>query len=877
MALIVAIMASCASPEEIGINDGYGYVQFKLYKKVADTQSESTTKASNLEKNELEWLSEAHKLKVTLRYGTSTIAQTLRLSSGEGDAAEWGLRSEKLKLLAGDYQIITFTLYDKEDREIYLGDPEGDRNISICNGGVSVHDIAVNVVNRGKVQFSLFKDMSGFNNEEGTRAANREYTFDEIDKVNITIKRKSTNTTITIKDIPCEFDMHFEDNGIDDDGYKTSSIKCDTLVWLPTGEYVVSRYETYDSNNVILETKNNPAESPFVIRDNEITEAKVAITLYETDKYIQDYYALRDIWESLNGEEWYYVGEEHPQGCNWDFNKDVDLWGDQPGVKLHANGRVAFLDLSGFGIRGELSPSIGRLTELVELYLGTHNDNNFTYYDPTLDHNKSLSERSRNRMALHGEWLRTIHTPIQISEPCARALAENGISIPEMKLYENMSESEIIDPKSGVQRNISLMDSSHGAICNGLVSLPDEIGNLTNLEYLYIANSTIESIPSTIKNLTSLTDLEIYNCSRMTEFPMAITEMPELISLNLSNNAQWSAEEIYKGLDGLATGPSSEKIQILYCRQNNLEELPASFKNMKKLGLLDLAFNKISKLHPLGKGVSFVQLYLDNNLITELPKDEDGYFCGYDDVETFSVNYNRLTKVPNIFNANSVFTIASVSFAGNQIDGFEGEEDGTYKGIKVETFTLTQNKFTKYPKILIESGSTVAYIILRANEISEVPEGSFTGKNSVNLTSMDLSYNNISKFPKDMNAQNLPYLYGVDVSFNSFKEFPYEPLDSSGLTVLAVRSQRDENGSRCLSEWPQGIGNHRGLRGLYLGSNNLGVIDDTISTLIYYLDISDNPNIYFDASGICYAWSVGAYILIYDKTQEIVGCSAMMD
>ncbi len=870
--VLASLLAACTAPDdEIVLDDGYGYAQFKLYKKSSYYSEAEGTKAIV---SQLETLSQAQKVNVTLRFGNTYITQTLRLNGGEGDAAEWGLRSEKLKLLAGDYQLISFKLYDKEDNELYIGAPEGDRDIRIESGAVKVHDITVDVAPRGKVQFSLYKDMSEFG---GTRAVNREYTFDEISKVDITIKRKSTNTTETLTDIPCDFDLHFADNGMDDDGYKTSSIQCDTLIWLPAGEWIVTSYSTYDSNKVLLETQNNPSESLFVIRDNEITEAKVGITLYETDAYIQDYYALKAIWESLDGENWYYIGEEYSAGSNWDFNKDVDLWGDQPGVKLHSNGRVAYLDLSSFGFKGAMSPAIGRLTELVELYLGTHNDTNFTYYDPTLDPAKTLSERSRNRMQLHGEWLRTINTPIQMSEPCARALAENGISIEATRLYETMSEAEIIDPKSGAQRNFSLMDSSHGTICNGLTELPEEVGNLTNLEYLYIANSTIESLPESIKNLTSLTDLEIYNCPRMTEFPMVITEMPELVSINIANNAQWSAEEIYKGLDGLATSTSGEKIQILYCRQNNLKELPESFSKMKKLGLLDLAFNKIEKIHPLGKDVSLVQLYLDNNKLTELPKDEEGYFCGYDDVETFSVSFNRLTKVPNIFNANSTFTMASVSFAGNQIDGFEGEEDGTYKGIKVETFTLSQNKFTKYPKILAESGSTVAYIILRANEISEIPEGSFTGKNSVNLTSLDLSYNKISELPEDMHAQNLPYLYGVDLSFNEFSEFPYEPLDSSGLTVLAVRSQRDENGKRCLSEWPTGIGNHRGLRGLYLGSNNLGVINDSISTLIYYLDISDNPNIYFDASDICYAWSVGAYILVYDKTQEIVGCSAMME
>ena len=126
-------------------------------------------------------------------------------------------------------------------------------------------------------------------------------------------------------------------------------------------------------------------------------------------------------------------------------------------------------------------------------------------------------------------------------------------------------------------------------------------------------------------------------------------------------------------------------------------------------------------------------------------------------------------------------------------------------------------------------------------------------------------------------AGNLPYLYGVDLSFNCFSEFPFEPLDAGGLTVYAIRSQRNEKGERCLKEWPTGLYQHRGLRGFYIGSNDLRKIDDTISTLIYYLDISDNPNIVFDASDICYAWRVGAYILIYDKTQNILNCDYMLE
>ncbi len=865
----VAVLAvGCSDDEPIDNRETqYGYVQFKLFK-------EASYEASRALKSELDYLSEATKLKVTLSYGETTIAQTLNLlTAGEG-LAEYGLRSDKLKLLTGSYNLIAYTLYDAADEPIYNGAPDAESRFEVPSGGLVQHDLTARVTPRGQVRFHLVKDLSAF---EGTRAVERQYTFDEIKKLSLTLRNTKTNEQVRFEQLPATFSVHFDESDELENGYRTSSSLCDTLLSMKAGEYRLMAYSTFDEGGVLLETKNNPTQTLFTVEDNRTTEAEVPVTLYEADDYIQDYYALKAIWESLNGEKWYYGGENYPQGSNWDFNKDPDLWGDQPGVQLHSNGRVARIDISDFAFSGDMSPALGQLTALVELYLGTHNDVNLYTYDPSLSLDKSLSERKQNRMANHKAYLEMIHPATPMSEPCARALKEHNLQSPAAALYDNFSEAQLIDRKSGAALAVRKMDTNHGTLCNGLKSLPKEISNLVNLEYLYIANSELEELPAEVAELKSLTDVEIYNCPKMTRFPMALAELPELISLNISNNAQWSAEEIYKGLDGLATGPSKEKIQILYARQNRLEELPQSFAQMKKLGLLDLAYNRISKIHPLTREVAPVQLYLDNNLLEELPVDAEGYFCGYDDVENFSVKFNRLKKIPNIFSAKSNFTMKSVDFSGNQITGCEGEEEGLYKGIRVETFTLSQNPMTKYPVGLAKSNSSVAYIILRACQIEEIPEGSFTYDNSDVLVSMDLSYNNLEDLPWEFHAGNMPYFYGLDISFNNFSEFPYEPLDCSGLTVLAIRSQHDAQGARSLREWPTGIGNHRGMRGLYIGSNDLRVIDDTISTLIYYLDISDNPNIVFDASDICYAWRVGAYILIYDKTQQILNCDYMLE
>ena len=892
-AIVVAMLfaQSCATDKTVDLREkDYGYVQFRLYKSASYNPATKTSRAELVD--ELEYLADACKIEVNLYdENNRIIRQTLVLSAADSESAEFGLRSDKLKLLSGSYKVGKIALFDPYDVELYNTVPTDNTTFVVVEGGLTQHDIAVDVTPRGKIRFTLVKDFSEFEKMPATRGEiTREYTFDEIKYVDIAVMRVANNNTIgdviRFENLPAKFSQHFDEENYqsDKEGWKTSSILCDTLISLEADTYRVVSYvtKTKKGDGNTLEVNDKPSLTEFTVEDNKVAEPKVKIALYESDEYIKDNYALYEIWKSLNGENWCYDGENYVRGTNWDFNKDVDLWCEQPGVQVHSNGRIARLDLSSFGFSGDMSPAIGQLTELIELYLGTHNDTNIIY-DPSLDMKRSHAERQRSLLEDQRAYLMNIHPAVQMSEPCARALMEKGLTSPAMALYEKYSEAELIDKKSGKQV-IRKFDMNHGTIVNGLLSLPKEIGNLKKLETLNIANSKIAELPAEIAELESLSSIEIYNCPNMVKFPVQIGQLPMLRSVNISNNKQWSSEEMDKGFEALATGASRKSIEILYARENNLSQLPKKWfgsdnntQGFEAMGLLDLASNKISKLEPLGKDVAFIQLYLDNNLIEYIPHDKDGYYCGYDDVENFSVNYNKLTKVPNIFNANSTYAMNAVSFAGNQITGCEGEEDGSYKGLKCKTLTLSMNPLKKYPKALADSNSLFEYIIVSACQIEEIPNGSFSHKNAVNHMSFDFSYNRLKDLSKDFHAGNMPYLYGVDLSFNRFEEFPYYPLDASGLTVLAVRSQRNEKGERCLREWPQGIYQHVGLRGLYLGSNDLRTVDDTISTLCYYLDISDNPNIVFDASDICYAWQVGAYILFYDKTQKILNCDAMLE
>ena len=875
--ILSVVQVGCSRIDQPDYRDeNYGYVQFKVYKEA----SYQNTKAVM---PQLEYLSDATKVKVTLQYGENMIVQTLVLSAANSDAAEFGLRSEKLKLLTGNYQVLNFSLYDKVDQLVYEASPATDEVFEVVSDGLVVQDLLAKVVERGKARFTLKKDLTGFE-KTALKSSNREYTFDEIKSVSLTVKSHKSGRNTVLSHLKTTFSIHFNEDDDVEDGYQTSTMLCDTLVTLEAGKYDIISYQTFDENKNTLETKTVTKQAVFEIMDNQVSDVDVPVALYHTDEYIKDYYALKAIWEALGGKDWYYIGESFNTGANWNFNKDVDLWGDQPGVQLHANGRVALIDLSNFGFYGEMPEELGQLTELRELYLGTHNDTNLYTYESN-DYSSNTNRMSR--MDAAKEYLRKTHPATQFSEPIARAMMEKNVSIPEIEMYSKYAENEIIDKATGLMK-VRPMDTNAGVLVNGLTKLPESIGNLKSLIKICIANSELASLPESFKDLTSCADVELYNLPKMVEFPEVLAQMPALIQANLSCNPQWSAASTeYQrhdgtngtqsdyGLDCLATGPSKETLQMIYMNQCGMSEVTRNMSNLKSLGLLSLSYNNIDKVYPFGSDIVMVQLYLDHNKLTEI-ESIDGIFCGMDDVETLSFSYNKLTALPDIFSAKSMFTMSSVDFSGNQITSIEAKgPDGKYKGINVETLTLANNPLTTYPVEFAQSGSKINYINMRGCRLNHIPDEAFEGENVKFLVSLDLSYNDLDDLPSTFTAVNMPYFYGMELSYNKFSKFPFEPLDCSGLTVFGIRGQRNDAGERCLSQWPEGIYQHTGLRGFYIGSNNLGMITDKISPLCYYLEVSDNPNIILDASTVCYEYSIGAYYLIYDKTQDIRGCAIM--
>ena len=869
---LVGITSCTEKDEELGTE--YGYVQFKLYKN-------DTAPQKSVSRATLDFLSDAHKVKVIMRRGASSIEQTLVLHSYNNENAAYGLRSDKLQLMAGEYQVVGYTLYDNLDREI--GTTNVSSQFTVIPDGLVYHNLSVDVTPRGKASFRLVKPENFMATRSGETGA---YPFSNIKAVSFTVKNVDTQESTDINKVLVTLEEGFHDYAIDGSEYnaQTTSFVVDTVVWLKEGRYTVTNYITYSDKNArtILEAVDVKDGSNFEVRDNELTEdVPVTIQLSETAEHIKDYLALKEIWLALDGPHWSYYGEAEAPGCNWDFNKDLDMWGQQPGVTLDGDGRVEGLSLAGMGARGVVPDAIGQLNKLAVLYLGTHDELLGGHLFEKGAKTMTAEEKQTFRMDYHDKFL-------------ARDVREGLSDI----LREGVNRDGV-QPAIRPSSRINTKDVQFGNLTNQITGISRAIMRLTELQQIYIANSpiTVENFFVDVKeespfyaekdtwswaNLTALTDIEIYNCPKLTGLPLdMLTQLPELQSLNIACNSNISGAQLKSDWEAIIDGASGPRLQLLYMGYNNLEEFPPYEKlsKMVKLAMLDCTNNQVHTLHPFGKNINLTKVYLDYNQITTIPghREDDGYdyFFGYFDVELFSCTHNLITEVPDIFNAKSVNIMASVDFSYNLISGFEN--GNRHRGINATTVSLSYNRLETMPSVLFKTGSPMTTLILSGNGMKSIPEGSMVGPYSFWLQTLDLSYNKLADLPEDFYSDNIPYLYGIDLSYNCFADFPYEPLDGAYVSTFGIRHQRDEEGNRTLKEWPTGLYRCPSLGAFYIGSNDLRKIDDTISPYIRYFEIKDNPNISIDLSGICDYIMAGYNLLIYDKTQDIRGCDYLFE
>lgn len=844
--LILALLSSvllftgCTDEAEPVSEPGYGYVQFHLFKKG------SYTKAGD----KLEYLRDAAKIRVTLRSQDNDIITPVAVVEAvDKNLSEWGLQTAKIRLIAGKYTMTAYEIYDGLDNSVLVGSPSETVVLDVKPNGIVSEDIALNVVDRGWAKFRLVKDLSEIVGTKAGKDGADEHPFYGIQSVDLTVKNKNTGEITEITNIEVTHKFVDGEKAADPD-YISGICVSDTLVALKGGTYTVTKFRTYfDYFRKVYETSTNVAENEFVVKDNQETDADVPITLHTTSGHVQDALALREIWEALDGPNW---------RIKWEFNCDVDAWTANTGVQILGNGRVASLDLTGTGAKGAMPAAIAKLTELRKLTLGT------------IGYNAAAGGTT----VTTGRKL-TYFTP---EDHEADRRLTIGTRDPRSRFSKELQQSFEIagDPvKPGVKSLSERMPVMYKPEVNAtdIVSLPDEINQLKNLEHITIAFSPIKTFPADMSGLTALTDVEIFACTELTEFPKGLATCPKLTSLTYSFNVNTAVSSMEEGISAINNGPASKTIQLLYFPNQRIDNMP-DLSNIPRLSVLVIQGCGLKSFTaPFSKDQFFVQFMASDNELTSLPRDEKGNFLAYN-AETEEVNFsgNKFTELPDIFDAKSAYQVGTVDFSKNQIASVEHGD--AYRGIKAATFDISYNKLKELPVQLFgTSSSSISYLKIDGNGMEKISKEAIEGKYTYRTTTISMAYNKLKSLPDEFDSLTFPYLSGIDMSYNRFDYFPYTAVNNQYLSVFIFRHQRDADGDRCMRTWPAGIGQAlAGLRALYLGSNDIRVVTDELSYMIYNLDIQDNPNISIDVSAVCSYIKSGWFNLMYSPGQDIRGC-----
>jgi Leucine-rich repeat (LRR) protein len=324
----------------------------------------------------------------------------------------------------------------------------------------------------------------------------------------------------------------------------------------------------------------------------------------------------------------------------WDLSQPVFKW---PGV-LMMNGRVIELNLS-IPVppmnAQSIAPETGNLTALRKLYLyGCMNGN----IPSTLSQLTDLKE-----LQIHNSYL-----------------FDNGV------LHKG-------NLKGQLPQNIGNLSKLEWlSISNALQgTIPPSIGDLASLKLLWFSQDTTYfgrgslegTIPQELSNLSGLLQLHITNQQLSGGLPASITDLGDLIGMNLSGN-QLSGdipvlnfprlESIYLNdnlFTGLAEGEGEcPELKDIHLQNNTIAgDIPAYFTDFKALQYLDLSHNQLEALPEEIANWSMLQrIKLDNNQLRGLP---DGLAL-LNSLYHLSAPNNQIEYIPsNLGQSRSLITL----------------------------------------------------------------------------------------------------------------------------------------------------------------------------------------------------------------------------
>jgi len=385
---------------------------------------------------------------------------------------------------------------------------------------------------------------------------------------------------------------------------------------------------------------------------------------------------------------------------------------------------VTSLDLFALRLSGKLDSSICKLKHLTSLNLG---QNNLEGKIPKcIGSLGQLIELNLNFNFLDGK--------------IPKSIGSLGNLI-ELDLRGNKLVS-VIPPSLGNLSNLQNLDLSYNddMISNDL----EWLSHLSNLRYLYLSDVNLTLAVdwlSSINNINSLSELELFSCGLHQVTPKSIPHLNTSISLrslDLSSN----------GLDSSILPwviNVSKVLTHLDLSSNQLQSYTLkSFRNMSKLQELQLDSNKLSgKLSDNIQQLCYVKndlksLDLSNNPFNARPLPN---FSCFPFLETLTLrNTNVVGPLPKSLVHLSSLALLDLSF--NQLNGSQPLFEIT-KLVSLQTLDLSHNQLSGQIPNTIAQLSGLKWLYLSSNKLNGVIHETHLS-NLSQLKRLDMSQNSLS-------------------------------------------------------------------------------------------------------------------------------------
>ena len=238
-------------------------------------------------------------------------------------------------------------------------------------------------------------------------------------------------------------------------------------------------------------------------------------------------------------------------------------------------------------------------------------------------------------------------------------------------------------------------------IGKGLTALRPEIGQLTNLRQLVLADNRLTVLPPEICQLTNLKSLWLYG-NRLTVLPPEIGQLTNLNELWLRDNQLTALPPEIGQLT---------KLQVLLLEQNELTVLPPEIGQLSNLRILWLDGNQLTVLPPeIGQLSNLGTLHLGGNRLTALPL-EIGHLTSLSEL---MLSRNELTVLPPEIGQLSDLTALSLddnqlTALPHQLADFFAKEPG---------FSVCNNPLNEPFPELVERGTAALAVYLRSLDVA---------------------------------------------------------------------------------------------------------------------------------------------------------------